>query len=95
MHCSPQHQGARSQAQPLFNTPQCPITQSQCEQLLSFLASQSFKEANSSLASHQVALVLSPLSNAIATVGTNFLGNPFWLPPNPSHSIFSARIVDR
>ena len=28
MHCSPQHPGAQSQAQPLFNTPQCPITQS-------------------------------------------------------------------
>ena len=71
MHCSPQHPGAQSQAQPLFNTPQCPITQSQCEQLLSFLASQSFKEANSSQASHQATSVLSPLSNAAATAGTN------------------------
>ena len=26
---------------------------------------------------------------------TNFSSNPFWLPPNPSHSIFSARIVDK
>ena len=71
MHCSPQHLGAQSQAQPLFNTPQCPITQSQCEQLLSFLASQSFKEANSSQASHQATSVLSPVSNAAATAGTN------------------------
>ena len=29
------------------------------------------------------------------TYFTNFSGNPFWLPPNPSHSIFSTRIVDR
>ena len=48
MHCSPQPLGAQSQlnlSQSQFNAPQCPITQNQCEQLLSFLASQSFKEA--------------------------------------------------
>nr|POE74967.1 putative 3,4-dihydroxy-2-butanone kinase [Quercus suber] len=71
MHCSPQHPGAQSQAQSLFNTPQFPITQSQCEQLLFFLASQSFKEANSSQAFHQAASVLSPLSNVVATIGTS------------------------
>ena len=48
MHCSPQPLGAESQlnlSQSQFNAPQCPITQNQCEQLLSFLAFQSFKEA--------------------------------------------------
>ena len=48
MHCSPQHPRAQPQlnmSQSQFNAPQCPITQSQCEQLLSFLASQSFREA--------------------------------------------------
>ena len=92
-------------SQSQFNAPQCPITQNQCEQILSFLASQSFKEAATSqpTSTHQVAFVLSPLSNAAATASTsstmpyftNFSGNPFWLPPNLSHSIFSAHIIDR
>ena len=92
-------------SQSQFNAPQCPITQNQCGQLLSFLASQSFKEAATSqpTPTHQVAFVLSPLSNATATASTsstmpyftNFSGNPFWLPPNLSHSIFSAHIIDR
>nr|POE75857.1 hypothetical protein CFP56_05124 [Quercus suber] len=69
MHCSSQPLGAQSQ----FNAPQCPITQNQCEQLLSFLASQSFKEAATSqpTPTHQAASVLSPLSNAAAAASTS------------------------
>ena len=101
MHYALQPQLSMPQSQ--FSAPQFPITQSQCEQLLSFLASQSFKEANAFQPSHQAASILSPLSNAVATTGpsssmpyfANFSGNPFWLPPNFSHSIFSAHIVDR
>ena len=101
MHYTPQPQLSMPQSQ--FSAPQFPITQSQCEQLLSFLASQSFKEANASQPSHQAASILSPLSNDVATTGpsssmpyfANFSGNPFWLPPNFSHSIFLAHIVDR
>nr|POE76623.1 hypothetical protein CFP56_15316 [Quercus suber] len=76
MHYSPQPLGAQSQlnlSQSQFNAPQCPITRNQCKQLLSFLASQSFKEAATSqpTSTHQVAFVLSPLSNAIATASTS------------------------
>ena len=93
----PQSQFSAPQSQ--FGALQCPITQNQCEQLLSFLASQS----NASQPSHQAASVLSPLSGVATTAGpnssmpylANFSGNPFWLPPNFSHSIFSAHIVDR
>nr|POE58835.1 hypothetical protein CFP56_01620 [Quercus suber] len=63
---SPQHSGTQPQSQ--FNVPQCPITQSQCEQLLSFLASQSLKEASNHQVAptHQAASVLSPLANVAA-----------------------------
>ena len=67
MHYTPQPQLSMPQSQ--FSAPQFPITQSQCEQLLSFLASQSFKEANASQPSHQAASILSPLSNDVATTG--------------------------
>ena len=96
MGYSPQHSGTQPQSQ--FNVPQCRITQSQCEQLLSFFASQSLKEAfNHQVAfAHQAASVLSPLANVVASSSAslsphfinNFSNNPFWLPPNLSHSIF-------
>lgn len=103
MGYSPQHSGTQPQSQ--FNVPQCPITQSQCEQLLSFLAFQSLKEASNHQVApaYQAASVLSPLTNVAASSSAslpphfvnNFSGNPFWLPPNLSHSIFSAQYVDR
>nr|POE55165.1 caffeic acid 3-o-methyltransferase 1 [Quercus suber] len=58
MHYAPQ----LTMPQLQFNAPQCPITQTQCEQLLSFLASQS----NASQPSHQATSILSPLSGANA-----------------------------
>ena len=104
MHYTPQPQLSMPQSQfnapqSQFSAPQCPITQSQCEQLLSFLTSQS----KASQPIHQAAFVLSPLNDAAATTGpcssmpylANFSGNPFWQPPNFSHYIFSAHIVDR
>ena len=101
MHHAPQLTMSQpTMSQPQFNAPQCPITQSQCEQLLSFLASKSNAYSQPP---HQAASVLSPLNGANATAETssstpylaNFSGNPFWLPPNFTHSIFSAHIVDR
>nr|POF24404.1 hypothetical protein CFP56_40262 [Quercus suber] len=81
---SPQHSGTQPQSQ--FNVPQCPITQSQCEQLLSFLASQSLKEASNHQVApaHQAASVLSPLANVAASSSAslpphfinNFSGEP-------------------
>ena len=69
------------------------------------MASQSLKEASThqNAPAHQAASVLSPLGNVPASssaslpsyFSNNFSGNPFWLPPNLSHSIFSVQYVDR
>ena len=55
---------------------------------------------------HQVATVMvsAPIiqpalppnsASSSTTDASNFSGNPFWIPPNFTHSIFSAHIVDR
>ena len=66
--------------------------------LLSVMASQSwsYKEAS---ADHQAVIVISPLnasgaSTSQAQFSNNFPGNPFWYPPDMSHSVFSAHIID-
>ena len=36
-----------------------------------------------------------PSSFNSASISSNFSGNPFWIPPNFSHFVFSAQVVDR
>jgi len=87
---------------------QCPITKAQCEQLLNYLKLYSvFGSGNGIQTSHQAASVMTSMmpfvasqpsftvSSSISSPSSNFLGNPFWFPPNLSHSIFSTQIVNR
>ena len=87
--------------------PQCPISQVQCEQLLNFLEAHNasgsgFSTPNGFNAQtvSQVASMMAPalpFSTATSTSSSssNFSGNPFWIPPNFNHSIFSAQVIDR
>ena len=63
-----------------------------------------FGLGNGTQATHQVALVMAstssiqPISTSASTppsCSSNFSSNPYWIPPNFSHSIFSAQVVDR
>ncbi|XP_075650646.1 uncharacterized protein LOC142621210 [Castanea sativa] len=47
----------------------------------------------------QVASVMAPILPcpsvaSASSSSSNFLGNPFWIPPNFTHSIFSAQVID-
>ena len=86
----PQTQSQFTVPQPQYGAPQCPISQIRCEQLLSFLTSQNYKD----ISRHQVASVMSSPTTQ-ANFVNNFSSNPFWSPPSLTHSIFSAHIVDR
>ena len=46
---------------------------------------------------HQVATVMTTVVDTSSSNNfvNNFSGNPFWIPPNMSHSIFSTHLVDR
>lgn len=78
---------------------QCPISQSQCEQLLSYLSVLKDNSASGSgvPSAHQAATVMAAPSDnpSSSNFALNFSGNPFWIPPNMSHSIFSTHLVDR
>ena len=37
----------------------------------------------------------SPIAASASSSSSNFSGNPFWIAPNLSHSIFSAQVIDR
>ena len=36
-----------------------------------------------------------PSPSNSASISSNFLGNPFWIPSNFSHSVFSTQVVDK
>ena len=84
---------------------QCPISQAQCEQLLNFLklystsgssnGTQTLHKAASVMASVVSAQSLTASSSTTPSCSSNFSGNPYWIPPNLSHSIFSAQVVNR
>ncbi|XP_075674989.1 uncharacterized protein LOC142644217 [Castanea sativa] len=90
-----------------ISQPQCPISQVQCEQLLNYLkaynaSGSGFGTPNGSSAqtASQVASVMAPVlpctpANSASSSSSNFSGNPFWIPPNLTHSIFFAQVIDR
>ena len=83
------------------------MSQVQCEQLLNFLkvhnaSSSGFGTPNcigaqtTSQGASVVAPTLpSPTATSTSSSSSNFSGNPSWIPPNFSHSIFSAQVIDR
>ena len=59
---------------------------------------------NNAQTGHQVASVMTsypsiphplPSTSSSPSTSSNFSGNSFWIPPNLSHSIFVAQVVDR
>ena len=103
--------GSFLQQNPSSYQPQCPISPAQCEQLLSFVkgyagssSSLGFGTQTSHVASVMTPNAISALpqtpsslpspSNS-ASISSNFLGNPFWIPSNFSHSVFSAQVVEK
>ena len=59
---------------------------------------------NGAQTAHQVASImgpnpsipqLSPSTSTSPSCSSNFSGNPYWISPNLSHSIFAAQVVDR
>ena len=87
--------------------PQCPISQVQCKQLLNYLKAVIVSGLGiGTSTTHQVAtvmasapviqLALTPnLASSSIADASNFSINPFWIPPNFTHSVFSTHIVDR
>ncbi|XP_075665332.1 uncharacterized protein LOC142634993 [Castanea sativa] len=100
-------QFASQQAPAQAILPQCPISQVQCEQLLNFL--KEVLATGSSIGTqfaHQVATIMTPAppiqpvlpppsASSSNSNSSNFSSNPYWIPPNMSHSVFSAHVIDR
>ena len=38
--------------------------------------------------------LLASTATSTSSSSSNFSGNPFWIPPNFTHSIFSAQVID-
>ena len=84
---------------------QCPLSQAQCEQFLNFLKTYMVpRPSNSAQTGHQVASIMattssipqpSPSTSTLPSCSTNFSGNPYWIPPNFSYSIFSTQVVNK
>ena len=97
--------GSHSQVNPQASLSQCPLSQAQCEQFLNFLKTyMAPRSSNSAQTGHQVASVMattssipqpSPSTSTSPSCSSKFSGNPNWIPPNFSHSIFSAQVVDK
>ena len=91
---------------PITSSPQCPISKSQCEQLLAFLNSQSVGESSQHMALQQVATVITAgasisqplaLSASLSNYLNNFSGKSFcsssFLIPNST--ILITEVVNR
>ena len=59
---------------------------------------------NDAQTAHQAASVMAPYpsisqplpsTSSSPSCSSNFSGNPYWIPPNLSYSIFAAQVVDR
>ena len=103
--------GAFLQQNPSSYQPQCPISLAQCEQLLSFLKGYSCSGSGFGTQTSHVASVMTPNAISAlpqtsssssfpssfnsASSSSNFSSNPFWIPHNFSHSVFSTQVVDR
>ena len=97
--------GSHSQVSPQASLSQCPLSQAQCEQFLNFLKNyMALGSSNSAQTGHQVTSIMatkssipqtSPSTYTSPSFSSKFSGNSYWIPPNFSHSIFSAQVVDR
>ena len=97
--------GSHSQVSPQASLSQCPLSQAQCEQFLNFLKTYMAPgSSNSAQTGHQVASVMattssipqpSPSTSTSPSCSSIFSGNPYWIPPNFCHSIFSTQVVDK
>ena len=86
-------------------SPQLPLSQAQCEQFLNFLkCHMAIGPDNDAQTSHQAAAVMTSYpsiphslrsTSSSPSTSSNFLANSLWIPPNLSHSIFAAQVVDR
>ena len=86
-------------------SPQLPLSQAQCEQFLNFLKCRmAIGPDNDAQTGHQAAAVMTsypsiphslPSTSSSPSTSSNFSGNSLWIPPNLSHSIFAAQVVDR
>ena len=100
-------QFASQQASAQASLPQCPISQVQCDQLLKYLKAVTASSSGiGTHYAHQVATVmastppvqpvLTPTTTSSSnTDSSNVSSNPFWIPPNMAHSVFSAHVIDR
>ena len=86
-------------------SPQVPLSQAQCEQFLNFLKNyMASGSGNDAQIAHQAASIMAPYpsipqpslsTSSSPSCPSNFSGNPYWISPNLSHSIFAAQVVDR
>ena len=86
-------------------SPQLPLSQDQCEQFLNFLKfHMAIGSGTDAQTSHQATAVMTshpsiphslPSTSSSPSTSSNFSGNSLWIPPNLSHSIFAAQVVDR
>ena len=86
-------------------SPQLPLSQAQCEQFLNFLKchmaarlgtdAQTGHQATSVMTSYPSIPHPSASTSSSPSTSSYFSGNSSWTPPNLSHSIFVAQVVDR
>ena len=85
--------------------PQLPLSQAQCEQFLNFLkCHMAIGSGNDAQTGHQAIAVMTshpsiphslPFTSSSPSTSSKFSSNSLWIPPNLSHSIFAAQVVDR